>query len=191
MMIDVRDTARLFVAIDMPPTIQHTIVCVQRELKEQGLIVKGTYIPSTQTHVTLAFLGSVPRAHEPLIIQSLETIKMSPFSVQTGDIDVFMHRSSVRIIFLNLVSSMLAQLAAQVVSALDKWLICSEQHFVPHVTIARVKKVDDSQRLLDSIEQIQVEPITCMINSFVLKESVLTPQGPHYSTKAHFILSLS
>ncbi|MGB8367212.1 MAG: 2'-5' RNA ligase family protein, partial [Candidatus Babeliales bacterium] len=71
------------------------------------------------------------------------------------------------------------------------WSLAENNSFVNHVTIARVKKIENTnkKRLLDLLHSIMVKPLQFTIDSFVLKESILSEQGAIYIDKAIYKLN--
>jgi 2'-5' RNA ligase len=185
---DMQGKKRLFVAIDMPYPIQHAIASVQHILKKENSI-EGKFVDPHHAHLTLVFVGLVPLNALTPIIVALQTIHLKPFTVQLGPIDFFMKGNSIRIIFLTLLSDVLPELAKQIKHVMQPWLGSEENSFVSHVTVVRVKKVYDVQELHDRIHHIDLKPVQVAIDSFVLKESVVTPHGVEYSDVHRFILS--
>ncbi len=58
-----------------------------------------------------------------------------------------------------------------------------------HLTIARVKHIQDRRRFLEEIEKINIEKIKFMIEKFYLMKSELTSEGPRYSVLEEYNLS--
>ncbi len=86
-----------------------------------------------------------------------------------------------RILFVNIISPHLASLATLIQETMKLWIKKEERPLVGHATILRVKKVHDQEQLTQLLQSTHVEPQTFTINSFVLMESELTPDGPQYT----------
>ncbi|GAI74591.1 unnamed protein product, partial [marine sediment metagenome] len=52
--------------------------------------------------------------------------------------------------------------------------------FHAHITLARVKYVDDKEKFIKNIKDLKVEEKTIEIKDFRLVKSTLTPKGPVY-----------
>jgi 2'-5' RNA ligase len=57
----------------------------------------------------------------------------------------------------------------------------SEERFMGHLTIARVKNVRDKKEFLNVLKEINIPRIKFKINEFYLMSSVLGEKGPKYS----------
>ena len=55
-----------------------------------------------------------------------------------------------------------------------------EHRFMGHITIARVKKIEDKQSFLKLINVTTINKIIFTVREFYLKESILTNEGPIY-----------
>ena len=61
-----------------------------------------------------------------------------------------------------------------------------EKRFMSHITIARVKKVTDKEKLLKKIDDTKLEDVKFKINTFYLMKSELTDDGPTYTILKKF-----
>ncbi len=61
-----------------------------------------------------------------------------------------------------------------------KDLFKKEKRFMSHLTIARVKKVDNKKEFLENLSKIKIPEIKFEINSFYLMKSEPTDKGPKY-----------
>lgn len=176
---------RLFVSIDMPIAVQEIITSIQQQLKESTLL-EGTFVKSADAHLTLHFLGSVAVNKIPSIIQALEHIQMPVLQVCLGNIGVFRTHQQINIIYLDLINPTLAALAKQINTQLAEFVTKEERQWMSHVTIARIKKVYDRLTLLSILEAIKLPNVCFEIQEFLLKQSVLSSEGPSYTILARF-----
>ena len=72
-------------------------------------------------------------------------------------------------------------LAQQIERSLAKRFEPETRPFKSHVTVARIKGIDDMASFLSELDETVVPFVQWTINSFVLKRSVLGPDGPVYS----------
>ena len=56
----------------------------------------------------------------------------------------------------------------------------TENRFMGHITIARVKKIMDKNSLLKLIDTTIVNEVSFLVNEFNLIQSILTKRGPIY-----------
>ena len=124
----------------------------------------------------------------PLIEKALSVIKGEAMEARLGSLDIFTIRNRIKIIFLQIISPRLDQLAQKIEQALSQWGQAEKRFFVSHATIARIKRLKNEERLLDLFRKLSVKPIQFSINSFVLKESKLSSKGPVYIDKVGYKL---
>ena len=75
----------------------------------------------------------------------------------------------------------------EIVISLKK-LFKSEDRFMSHITIARVKSVKDKKRFLEELKNIKLKKINFVIDKFSLMESVLMPEEPEYKIIEEYTL---
>lgn len=172
---------RLFVCIEMPDEVINEIVRIQKLLQKEELFV-GSYPQREQMHLTLQFIGDIPDELVPKVHMVLQQVIAFPFQVRLGNLDIFYSGSHIKVIFAHLIAKELQSLAAQINAVLHDIVIPEKRLFVPHLTVARVKEVENIRMLVTTINQTKVKPIIFMIDSFVLKQSLLDEQGATHTT---------
>jgi len=172
---------RLFVCIEMPDEVINEIVRIQNLLQKEELFV-GSYPRRDQMHLTLQFIGDIPEDLVPKVHTALQQVIAFPFQVRLGNLDVFYSGSHIKVIFAHLIAKELQSLAAQINTVLRELVVPEKRSFVPHLTVARVKEVDNIRTLVTTVNQTKVQPITFTIDSFVLKQSLLGEQCATHTT---------
>ena len=76
----------------------------------------------------------------------------------------------------------------QVDEALDG-LFDKEFRFMGHITIARVKKVNNKDKFFEFLKKIKAKEVEFNVTSFKLMKSELFPKGPEYKVIEEFFLS--
>jgi 2'-5' RNA ligase len=127
-------------------------------------------------HLTLQFIGNVDEAAIPVIQERLTHVAGTHDYAQLDGIDIFMKRQKVTVIFVRVAAKHLALLAQQINKQLHDFVEAESKSFVGHLTLVRVKAVEDRERLLDLLGTLVVEPVRFPIREFVLKQSVLSAQ---------------
>ncbi len=179
------DHIRLFVAIELPESVKQEIARIQAMLKSENCF-EGKFINPEQAHITIKFIGSVQADQLDLIIQALASITFMPCVAQLNKVGLFCTDDCIKIVYANVIAPTLSVFAADLDAQLFSWCQPAQRVFVCHVTLARVKHVEDRQHMHDVVDALMIEPINFEINSFVLKQSVLTQAGPEYRTLAIF-----
>ena len=182
-----KQSLRLFIAVDMPPAVKEEVLRIQNYVKKKELL-KGKFTAPDQIHITLKFLGDVPAELLPKIDGALKTIYLNTMKAQLGSLDLFSSGKIIKILFLNVVCPELSMLAKEIEERLGQWFEPERRPFVSHVTLARIKGVEDRERLAREINHCVVNPLSFEIDQFVLKQSVLLPEGPIYTDIAVYKL---
>jgi 2'-5' RNA ligase len=139
-------------------------------------------------HFTLKFLGEINEKEKEEIINNLSKISLRSFSIRLKGLGVFPDLNYIRIIWIGAESHELMQLAEEV----DKNTIRikSNEKFVPHLTIARVKAVRNKEGLRERIIKFsKIDLGSYMVDKFYLMESKLLPEGPIYEPLKVFNLA--
>jgi len=176
---------RIFVAIEMPETVREEIRAIQKTLRKLDLFC-GTYVNPDHAHLTLQFIGYVePIALGP-IKKLLKKVVFKPIKAQLDGIGAFGNEMVIKVIWLDIEGQRIVDLAHEIEKVLSLGTVERKRPFQSHVTLARVKQVDDVTILRGALETITVEPIDFTINEFVLKQSTFTSQGPIYIDLEHY-----
>jgi len=178
------ESVRLFIAILLPSKVQQEVARIEQVL-QQADFFEGRYVSPDIAHITMKFIGDVDAEQIPAIHTALQSIQVTPCKAQLDKIDLFAKGDILKVVYLNVVSPELQALAEQFDLALHPWL--EGRIFVNHITLARIKRVADKHVLREMVQQLEVNPIIFIINSFVLMQSVLTPEGPEYTTLFEYV----
>jgi 2'-5' RNA ligase len=163
---------RCFIAINLPNEFQKEVEKIQKQLP--SFIEKKT--KSEKLHLTLKFLGEINKERIELVKNELRKIKFKKFITEAGEIGFF--DNNLRgVVWIHLKNC--EELQKQVDESL-KNLFPKEKRFMGHLTIARVKSINNKKEFLESLKKIQILPIKFEVNNFCLMESVLKSEGPEY-----------
>ncbi|MCK4550952.1 MAG: RNA 2',3'-cyclic phosphodiesterase [Candidatus Aenigmarchaeota archaeon] len=181
---------RCFVAIDIKKELLCLIEKIQKELRE----VEGRFsfsLPET-THITLRFLGEMDKKTlREVTIQLREVVKKHrPFELNTTNVGVFQRNGIIHTIWLGVELKTELQTLVKDILNINPEDVCGFTTFTPHITIARVKYVNDYRELNKTIfgmDRIQTKSI--QVNEIKIKKSTLTQQGPIYEDVESFKLS--
>jgi len=169
---------RLFIAIEIPEDIKDHISQIQQDIdisKNKIRLVNGD-----QIHLTLKFLGEVQPNNIEMIKQDLRKITFKAFSVCLDKIGVFPNESYIRVIWIGLEpEEPVLELQKSIDENLRK-LFEKEKNFKPHLTLARVKYIEDKENFINKLININIEKKKFDVNNFKLVKSTLTPKGPDY-----------
>jgi 2'-5' RNA ligase len=176
---------RLFVAVELPQSVKQELIRIQKMLQAKNCF-DGQYVDPERAHITLKFIGSVKTNELESIKNALAVVSLTPCIARLDKIGFFCEDDFIKVIYVNVIAPTLPKLVIDLDPLLLPWCQSEKLNFVSHVTIARVKHVQDKQCLVDTISSLSVEPIIFEINSFVLKQSILKHTGPEYRTLKTF-----
>ncbi len=174
---------RSFIAVDVDESLLEKFRTVQAEIMASGADLKP--VDFENLHLTLRFLGEIPRPTVEAVIRELAKISFKPFRVKFEGIGAFpnMHRPRVVWVGVSEGAEQLKELASQVESSVGKvGLRPDPKGFTPHLTLARVRSPRSLNRLSEALKRLSsVEVGEMLVDRVRLKRSVLTPKGPVYS----------
>ncbi|OGJ12770.1 2'-5' RNA ligase [Candidatus Pacearchaeota archaeon RBG_19FT_COMBO_34_9] len=170
---------RCFIAIEIPEEIKKEIIKIQKQLPE----FRGKFTEKENLHLTLKFLGEIDEEKLGEIRERLKEIKFGHFETEIDSIGIFDNRKSNKyeqsiIVWLHMKNC--NELQKQIDSKLER-LFEKEKRFMSHLTIARVKSVRDKKVFTERLYEINIPKMKFYVNSFSLKESILTAKGSVYN----------
>ncbi len=183
-------TKRLFIAINVPHEIQLEASEACSYFTHKGLF-KGRCIPAENLHLTLKFLGDLELDQIPMIHEILSKISMHSFTITLGNLGAFTTNHIIKILYFDLISHWLPELARTIDYALEPIVPREERPFVSHVTLARIKSVADKNHFFKEVERYHMQKLQFKVTEFVLMESVLTSEGPLYKIVERYPLRAS
>ena len=167
---------RAFIAIDMPTAVAEELEKVQKQLSQiSGL--KAKFVEKENFHLTLKFLGEISDVKVNQLKEKLKAVKLKPFKATLGKLGVFPSQQFIRVIWVSLVpEEKFKELSTQISSLLGS----KDERFEAHVTLARVKMVEDKAELQNKLQEVKFEKKGFEVQNFKLKQSTLTLKGPLY-----------
>lgn len=182
---------RIFIALKVDPSEAFLILISTFKSVLSKDSIKWTN--PVNIHITLAFLGDT----EESIIKDIGTMLNNKCS-GSGDFELvikgcglFRSLNDPRIIWTGIKpSEKLLQLNERIINGLKELNIKLEDRpFKPHLTLGRIKHINDKETLRSITEQfenteIQIVPVA----EVILYESILMPSGPVYKPLAKYSL---
>ena len=166
---------RLFVAIDMPDSIQNALVDLNPNIR--GV----RWIPGNQMHLTLGFFDRVPEDVELRLRENLVRIEFRAFFLPIIGLGKFPEKGRPKIVWVGVGAGHphLFQLHKRVQeAALQVGLEPELRPYHPHVTIGRCHDVPEGalQKAFKSHGDVDLGMFR--VESFYLYSSELTSEGP-------------
>lgn len=171
---------RLFIAIDLPNSVKDYLRTVQANLPA------GKMSKTHDFHLTLKFLGSCEENRRKRIEKNLRGIPFQPFEAALAEIGTFGGKIP-RVIWVGMnVPEWLAESVREIENRMAKLGFEKEYRFAPHITLARVKFVEDPKAFADALKKIKIEPLKFPVKHFYLFESELSSKGATHIKLAEF-----
>jgi 2'-5' RNA ligase len=176
---------RSFIAFDMEnDAVLSKLSGLQKQLVETGADLK--MVAPQNIHVTLRFLGDISLGMVERVYDVMKHVEFTPFTVQLCGLGVFPSLNFPRVVWVGMtqgadqLKSIFGQLEPQIQSlGFPK----DAYGFSPHLTIARVRSGRNKQQLAELVtKKASYDFGTINADCLRLKKSVLSPQGPTYST---------
>jgi 2'-5' RNA ligase len=168
---------RAFVAVEIPP--------------EPG----GAHPSSAPEHLTLLFLGEIPKERVGPIREALTPVgdNIAPFDATLEGVGAFPSPDRPRVVWVGVTegSTELTRLAGRVREALaGEGEPSRREGFAAHLTLFRVRSASDHRRAVELLGGTVPPPAPrrFRVHEFVLKESELSPRGATHRTVAAFPL---
>lgn len=187
------DSIRLFVAVILDQPLQEGLKSVIEKLRTLDVPVK--WLEPGNLHLTLCFLGDVPRARTVEVMEKLKhsRVGFKSFEIQVGGLGGFPNLKKPSVLYAPVTEGWerLRDLSAAISKNLRGVGAKQEDgEFNAHVTLGRVKGYKGAKTIGPRLEgQIPVLVGKMKMNSFVLVQSQLTPKGPLYTVLQEFNLA--
>jgi 2'-5' RNA ligase len=176
---------RLFVAIDLPEEVKKEVAGIAGKL--QG----GRWVPDSQLHLTLRFIGEADEALFRAIKAALAGVRGTPFPLALKGVGHFPPGRYPRVLWVGMEESTpLMELQRRVESALaDAGVPPEGRRFSPHITLARLK--DTAAAAVAAFEErfsaFRTAPFPA--GEFHLYSSTLTRDGAIHTREASYSLT--
>ena len=144
-------------------------------------------------HITLKFLGDVEEYYINSLTQLIEQIasKTETFTLQYDRLGFFGSEKQPRVLWFGFKKQSTIQKLQKSIEKAITYLGFEpeEKTFNPHLTLARIKKINNAQPLIEYIKLKNPEINgSYSVRGFQLIKSVLKPEGPEYTTLRDFRL---
>jgi RNA 2',3'-cyclic 3'-phosphodiesterase len=180
------DTIRTFVAFDLPDDIIDHAARLQAKLQAHGL--KLRWVRPQNLHLTLKFLGDIPRQEATAVGQALQQASRGtpPLQLTVQGLSAFPGIKRPRVLWIgvggqvDLVQALYRKLEDQLS---DLGFAREKRGFTAHLTLGRFKAGWPVNNLLSAVEELGgYDPKPFLARRVVLYQSDLRPQGAVYTS---------
>ncbi len=184
-MLDIEEASsmRTFISLKFSEEVINYIRQLQEQIKKENLF-EGKFTGLENLHLTLKFLGEINEEKLEHVRERLGEIEFSQFDTRLESVGFFDNQRS-GIVWLSLTN------CEELQKKIDEVLVGpfeKEMRFMSHLTIARVKKIEDKKRLINYLKDLEIEKMKTNIDKFYLQESKLSSRGPEYSVVEEYKL---
>lgn len=180
---------RAFIAVEIPPEIYQAIETKMAFLRSALNTSLVRWVPSTNIHLTLKFLGDTSPTNVELLAQmlSVETGQHQVFEIEFGGLGAFPNPKRPRVIWIRIQAPAGLKALQHGIEAASAKLgyPVEKRPFSPHLTIGRVKQnihASGMQKIRTTLEETQVGSLgTAQITAVHLFKSDLKPTGAVYT----------
>lgn len=183
---------RLFVSVDLDGLTENVAAVQDRFAQASGL----NFVDPAQAHLTLKFLGDTAEDRIDDIVSELAASVadsgVEPFSATFEGLGVFPSPGYISVVWLGVGagSDELTRLHEAIEERTTAMGFEAEDHeFTPHVTLTHMQHGGSKKLVEEVVSEQDPSAGTLSVDEIRLTESVLTDDGPVYSTVASMKLS--
>ena len=174
---------RAFMAIELNSKLVDKIIEIQKTIAEANALVK--FVEPENLHFTFKFLGEItPKQVENIINMAESKIdSYKPFDITIKGTGAFPNLGYIKVIWLGIEEpDEFSRMQEDFDQEFVKMGFKKERSYIPHLTIGRVKGVQNKELLASIVTELKDIHIGTMnVDRLILKESDLTPVGPIYT----------
>lgn len=182
---------RLFIAVKIHPSdvLLRKVAFLKSHLNRELI----NWIRDDHYHITLRFLGKTPLRLIPKIEEALQKVaaQQEDFLFRIHSVGVFGSAYKPTVLWLGIAEQQLfGDLYKSLTDELNAMAYHADgQNFIPHISIARIKKIGDKkffQMLLNKVDDSLIQ--TQQAGELILYESILGSKGAEYQVVNSFKL---
>lgn len=181
---------RAFLGISISEELKSRIISIQDKFSEFDI----KFVEKENLHFNLKFFKELSNDDVEKLKKLLNDVckRFQPFNIKISGVGAFPNRNYVRVVWLGVKDGyqILASLAEIIENALESLGYESEEKFVPHLTLGRVRSGRNKNEMLVLLKELEdVEIGEMEVKEIKLFQSKLISDGPVYEEL--FKISLS
>ena len=183
------ESIRSFLAFDIESNeVRSKLAKAQALLVQSGADLK--IVETENIHITMRFLGNITPVKVERVFEEMKTVQFIPFNVQIKGLGAFPDIRYPRVVWAGIIEGQdqLRSVFSQLEPRLRELGFAADpKGFSAHLTLARVRSGKNKVELAKVLtENADYEFGTIQAKCLRLKQSVLSPKGPAYSTQKEF-----
>jgi 2'-5' RNA ligase len=178
---------RLFIAIELPSEIRHTIAEHITRLRVACPGVRASWTREDNLHLTLKFFGDIPVSRIESLSQALmhAATRATSFDLVIQGCGIFPPRGKPNVLWIG-ISPETEPACLYLYQAIEDECVKAgfkrdERKFHPHLTIARLRHPAGARDLANFHRETEFEPIPLKVSSACLIRSELSSSGSRYT----------
>jgi 2'-5' RNA ligase len=176
----------VFCAVELPAQVRTRLEDHVRQLRKMAPDAAASWSRVENIHLTLKFFGNVEVKRIEKISAAAERAAkdFSTFQIEIGGTGVFPRPSRPQVLWIgvNDPSGQLATLQGRFENeCAAEGFPKEDRAYKPHLTIARLRKLEGAGQLAAAHLQMKFEPIGIELKEIVIFRSELSPKGSKYS----------
>ncbi len=143
--------------------------------------VDGNWVDKKNYHITIKFLGEVNGKVLTKVVESMDNIQgtLEPFDLNI-DRHGFFGKPKPKVLWFgaSFMPDSILHNFYTIQDECQKLGFEKEKHYIPHITICRIKTAKNNLKMLDNFNFV---PLKININKVILYKSILTDKGSVYT----------
>jgi len=172
---------RAFLGVSVPEELKPRIESIQDSFYNFDI----KFVEKENLHFNLKFFREIDEEKVEQLKKILEDIckQFWSFEIKIAGVGAFPNKNYVRVVWLGVKDGYqaLEELADTIEKALESMGFETEEKFVPHLTVGRVRSGKNKNELIALLKELEnVEIGKMIIDKVILFQSKLSPNGPIY-----------
>jgi len=185
---------RLFIAIELPAEIRHTIKQHIERLRAELPKVRASWVREQNLHLTLKFFGDTPLSRVELVSRAMQaaTTGINQFDIDLRERGSFPPRGKPSVLWVGIEDSSanLNQLHDALEDECERAGFARDaRSFHPHLTIARLRGAQGARDLADLHKSTDLPAMLVTVQEVCLIRSELSSAGSRYTVVARYRLT--
>jgi 2'-5' RNA ligase len=182
-----RQVLRLFIGIPLAHATANDLTATMKQLRSKAASANIRWSAPESWHITLQFLGSTTRQQYECVTARLRELHPPSVPIELGTIGTF-DRAGILFVDIDVTPQLLALQQLITAATAPCGFVPESRPYHPHITLARRRGKGGERELQAWMSQIGPQPklSSFTAKSFLLYESVPTPEGSRYEIRERF-----